>query len=89
MAIIKPFGDDSGSVGIGGLTIENGLDRVVLYGGLEITRDRAGLGLARELAELLNAAVAVLSADPSLPYHGPAEAANSAIVRNPFIRPAP
>ena len=50
MAIIKPFGDDSSSVGIGGLTVENGLDRVVLYGSLEITRDRAGLGLARELA---------------------------------------
>ena len=88
MAIIKPFGDDSSSVGIGGLTVENGLDSVVLYGSLEITRDRAGLGLARELAELLNAAVAVLSADPSLPDHVAAEAANSALVRNPFIRPA-
>jgi hypothetical protein len=86
MAIIKPFGDDSGSVGIGGLNVENGLDRVILYGSLEITRDRAGLGLARELAELLNAAVAVLSADPSLPDHVAAETVNRTIVRNPFLR---
>jgi hypothetical protein len=88
MAIIKPFGDDSSSVGIGGLTVENGLDRVVLYGSLEITRDRAGLGLARELAELLNAAVAALSADPSLPDHVVAEPADRTIVRNPFLRPS-
>ena len=40
---LKPFADDSAASAIGGLTVENGRDRVALYGSLDLTRDRAGL----------------------------------------------
>ncbi len=37
---LTPFADDAASVSIGKLTIENGTDRVALYGSLDITRDQ-------------------------------------------------
>jgi hypothetical protein len=37
-----PFADDSTSLSIGDRAIENGTDRVALYGSLDITRDQAG-----------------------------------------------
>ena len=84
MALPKPFADDSASGAIGGLTIENGRDRIALYGSLDITRDRAGLALARELARFLDMTIATLAADASLPEQAPAPAPSS-LVRNPFI----
>ena len=38
----KPF-DSNKSISIGDLTIENSEDKVIIYGDLEITRDKAGL----------------------------------------------
>ena len=43
MAVLKPFQDDGTSIGIGGFTIENGTDRIAVYGQTDITRDQAGL----------------------------------------------
>ena len=40
-----PFADDAASVSIGKLTVENGTDRVALYGSLDITRDQQRLGI--------------------------------------------
>ena len=51
MATIKPFANDSDSIGIGGLTVENGTDQIAVYGNLDITRDKAGLAAARKLKE--------------------------------------
>jgi hypothetical protein len=48
MAVLKPFQDDGTSIGIGGFTIENGTDRIAVYGQTDITRDQAGLRVARE-----------------------------------------
>ena len=52
-----PFADDAGSVSIGSLTIENGTDRVTIYGSLDLTRDKQGLAHAEALKALLDQAV--------------------------------
>lgn len=57
---MKPFADESTSFEINGLTIENRLDRVSLFGSLDITRDQAGLAAARELQGFVSLIVAGL-----------------------------
>lgn len=57
---LKPFADEAAAQQIGDLTIENRLDRVSLYGSLDLTRDRAGLQHARELQAVLKAVVTAL-----------------------------
>jgi len=57
---MKPFADEEASVEINGLTVENRLDRVSLYGSIDITRDQMGLAAARELKDLLSEVVAEL-----------------------------
>jgi hypothetical protein len=82
MTDLKPFADDATSVTLGGLTIENGSDRLALYGTAEITRDKTGLALARQLRAIISQAVAVLEK-----YDLPDEIAPSAqptAVKNPF-----
>ena len=64
---LDPFADDSGSLGIGGLTVENGTDRVAVYGSLDLTRDKAGLEHAREVHALLGCIVETLEAAGPLP----------------------
>ena len=63
------------------LTIENRLDRIALYGSLQITKDQAGLKLARELKELIDATVAVLQ-NEDLPDHVPLTPTEK--IENPF-----
>jgi hypothetical protein len=48
---------------INDLNIENRLDRVALFGSVDITRDAAGLALAWKLKEMLDGMIAVLSAE--------------------------
>ena len=83
MTLPRPFADDTASASVGGLTVENGTERIALYGSLEITRDVAGLKLAGELARFLDLAIAVLAADKALPEHVPPPA-KPTTVRNPF-----
>ena len=81
---LTPFADDAASISIGDkLTIENGTDRVALYGTLDLTRDKQGLAHARALKALLDQAVQVLEADKALPDAIPAPAA-AKTVANPF-----
>ena len=54
-------------MGIGGLTVENRTDRVSVYGGLDLTRDKRGLAHARELEALLDRVVRALEAEKDLP----------------------
>jgi hypothetical protein len=85
MTTFTPFADDTASATIGGLTAENGRDRIALYGQGEITRDKAGLAQARALLALLGDVVKVLADDTSLPQHAPpAKAVPTKAVRNPF-----
>lgn len=77
-----PFADDAASATLNGLTVENGQQRIAIYGSLDITRDQAGLAAARELAGFLAAVVAVLAADAHLP-------ARIATVAKPATKPNP
>ena len=49
----KPF-DSNKSISIGDLTIENSEDKVIIYGDLDITRDKAGLNKLNQLLSILN-----------------------------------
>ncbi len=83
MPTLKPFADDAAAIAIGELKIENGQDRIALYGSLDLTRDKAGLRHARELAAVLADVVRVLEADTALPDAvAPAETPRT--VKNPF-----
>ncbi len=79
---LQPFGNESQSLGIGELTVENRIDQVELYGSLAITRDKAGLALARELKAVVDATLAALETTPELPEHIALRATDS--VDNPF-----
>lgn len=63
---ITPFANESDALAIGGLSIENRVDRISIYGSLDITRDREGLADAERLKSLLDAIVATMKGE-SLP----------------------
>lgn len=63
MSTIKPYANEADSITIGELTVENREDRLELYGSLQLTRDKEGLALARELKSLLDAALEVLESE--------------------------
>ena len=67
MTKLVPFTDDDASTSISGLTIENGTDRVAMYGSLDITRDKLGLANARALEALVTAAIRYLELAKDLP----------------------
>lgn len=83
MTSIKPFANESDSLRIGELTVENRTDRVSLYGSLDLTRDKQGLAQARELRALLDAVVRALEGERDLPEHA-APPAPLKEVENPF-----
>jgi len=58
-----PYADDAASVQIGGMTLENQLDRIALYGNIDFTRDQQGLAQAQQLKALLDAIVQQLSSE--------------------------
>ncbi|MGV7033204.1 hypothetical protein [Methylobacterium symbioticum] len=79
----EPFADDASVRNLGGLSFENGRDRIGLHGSLDLTRDKAGLALARELKRTAAAIVAALeSAD--LPEAVAEPEAAPQPVKNPF-----
>lgn len=82
MTTLQVFQNEADAMTIGELTIENRLDQLELYGSLSITRDQAGLQLALELKELIDAAVAHLQAVPNLPLAIATKPTDS--VDNPF-----
>ncbi len=83
MAKIDPYANESDVVGIGDLEIENRLDRISIHGGLDLTKDKAGLKAARALKEIVDAAVAAL-AKADLPDR--IETAAPKTVKNPWTR---
>ncbi len=84
MACFEPFADEGEVVGVGGLTVENRVDRVTIHGGVDLTRDREGLARARELAALLARVVRALEAEGEGLPERVAPARPPARVRNPF-----
>jgi hypothetical protein len=55
---IHPFANESESLQIGDLTIENRTDRVSIYGSIDLTLDKSGLDHARRLKAILDQTVA-------------------------------
>ncbi|WP_431858675.1 hypothetical protein [Azospirillum sp.] len=80
---LRPFADDAAATQIGDLSIENGTDKVAVYGSLDITRDKQGLEHARRLKDLLDAVVHALEAEKNLPDSVPPPEAPDT-VENPF-----
>ncbi len=55
---IAPFANETDSLSIGDLTVENREDRITIYGNIDLTRDKEGLGNAEILQTLFNDIVA-------------------------------
>ncbi len=83
MPDMTPFANDSAAIEIGDLKLENGRDRIACYGSLDLTRDKAGLALARQLQAVLAAVVQALEADAALPDTIPPPKKRGT-VKNPF-----
>ncbi len=83
MTQLAPFANDAASTSIGKLTIENGTDRIALYGSIDLTRDKQGLAHAHALKALLDQVVQVLEADHALP-DAVASPTAAKTVANPF-----
>ncbi len=79
-----PFADESTTLQIGDLNIENRTDRVSLFGSVDITRDKIGLALAQELKVRIDHLVEVLESD-----HLPEmlDVVSPTQVQNPFASP--
>lgn len=76
-----PYQNESDVLNIGGLCIENRLDRIAIHGDIDLTADQAGLADARALQQLLADVVAKLEAQ-QLPDKLPPPVIT--IVANPF-----
>ena len=82
MSDFKPFANESDVLTLGNLAIENRVDRVTLHGDVELTRDREGLALAKELKAVIDATVKALEVDNALPEA--VETVKPRTVKNPF-----
>ena len=60
---IPPFANESDSLCIGELTVENRNDRISIYGSIDITRDRKGLVDAERLKMLFDDIVVAMKAE--------------------------
>jgi hypothetical protein len=67
MSSFKPYQNEEDSIAISELTVENRLDRISVFGSLEVTKDQAGLAQARQLKALIDATVSALEAEKNLP----------------------
>ena len=81
MSKFVPFADESATLAIGKLNVENRLDRVSLFGDLDLTLDRVGLEHAKTLQALLDNVVAVLESQTLLDQIAAAPVVK---VSNPF-----
>jgi hypothetical protein len=77
-----PYANESDVLRIGSLEIENRIDRVSMTGDVVITKDKAGLALAKELQSLVGNIVKALDAVKQLPVTVELKATET--VKNPF-----
>lgn len=80
--VFRPFADESSTVTVQDLTIENRLDRVTFSGTADITRDKQGLEKAQALMAILKPLLAQLEAGP-LPANVEVMAPTTG--QNPFV----
>ncbi|MED5612917.1 hypothetical protein [Janthinobacterium sp. P210005] len=76
-----PYANESDVLEIGGLSIENRIDRISISGDIDLTLDKPGLALAKQLQKLLGDVVAQLEKQ-ELPDQLPPPEVTS--VANPF-----
>ena len=77
-----PYANEADVLRIGDLQIENRVDRISFTGDLVLTKDKAGLAMARELQSLVERVVKALEADKQLPQIVELKASDT--VKNPF-----
>ena len=76
-----PYANESDVLEIGGLSIENRIDRISISGDIDLTLDKPGLALAKQLQKLLADVVAQLEKQ-ELPDQLPPPEVTSVV--NPF-----
>lgn len=81
--MFKAFENDTASHAIQDLTLENGLDRINVYGNLQISKDQQGLAAAKVLQAFLNDVVAQLENAEHLPEQIELDDGNE--IENPFL----
>ena len=81
MSKFVPYKNESDVLQIGGLTVENRLDRITISGDIDLTQDQAGLDHARFLQQLLADVVAKLESQKLPAQLAPAV---KQTVANPF-----
>lgn len=79
--VVSPFKNESECLQIGSLTVENRIDRVSIFGSIDITRDKEGLAVARELKSILDLTLTELES-AELPDKVTLKPAKT--VKNPF-----
>lgn len=78
----EPYANEADVLRIGGLEIENRVDRISLTGDLVLTKDKAGLALAKELQLFIGRVVKALEAEKLLLETVELKAVET--VKNPF-----
>jgi hypothetical protein len=79
--IIAPFQNETDCIHIGELTVENRVDRISIYGSIDLTLDKAGLESALLLKKVIDLALAEME-KADLPDSISLEKAET--VKNPF-----
>ena len=82
--MFKAFENDTASHAIHDLTLENGQDRINIYGNLQVTKDRACLAAAKALQAFFNDVVTTLEAETNL-AEKIAQGGEDNEVENPFL----
>jgi hypothetical protein len=77
----SPYKNESDCIQLGDLTIENRVDRVSIFGSIDLTKDKDGLSMTRELKNIIDQTLAELEKSelPDRIVVNPAET-----VENPF-----
>lgn len=60
---MKPYANESEVLSIDGLTIENRLDRISIYGNVDLTKDKHGLAYTKKLKAVFDAILSTLEAE--------------------------
>ena len=81
--MFKAFENDTDSHAIHDLTLENGLDRINVYGNLQISKDQQGLAAAKILQAALNDIVQYLEQCADLPEQ--IQLDDGQEIENPFL----